>query len=402
MTTDNSHKPAPEGEEGEEEVMAEPVRNSYRRYTYIALTALLIGCLFLLGYLPRRIQTEKLDQAAKVENLPVVKTLKVTPDTKAIDLVLPSSTDAIRETPIWARTNGYLDRLLVDIGDHVKEGQPLAILDTPEVDQQLDQARADLVSIQAKQEIARISAERWMDLFQHNPEAISAQEVDERKATYNSAIADVISAQANVQRLEKIQGFKVIYAPFDGIITTRDIDIGSLISAGSNGQPQELFKIAKTDIIRVFVNVPQPYFRSIHDGLSADVLIREFSGRIFPGFVARTAKALDPIARTLLTEVHVENKKGEILTGLYAEVRFILKSDSMRFFVPTDALIIRTGEPQIAILDAQNKVHLKTVKIGNDMGSQVEIIGGLQDGDIIVINPTEKIREGVQVKVVKP
>lgn len=399
MTTDNSHLPAPEGEEGEEEVMAEPVRRSYRRYAYIALTALLITGLFLLGYFPRRMQTQKLDQAAKVEELPVVRTLKVSPDTKAIELVLPSSTDAIRETPIWARTNGYLDRLFVDIGDHVKEGQPLATLDTPEVDQQLHQARADLVSFQAKQEIARISAERWLDLFQHNPEAISAQEVDERKATYNSAIADVISAQANVQRLEKIQGFKVIYAPFDGIITQRDIDIGSLISAGSNGNPQELFKIAKTDIIRVFVNVPQPYFRSIQDGLSAEVMIREFPGRIFPGFVARTAKSLDPVARTLLTEVHVENKNGAILKGLYAEVRFTLKSETQRFIVPTDALIIRTGAPQIATVDAQNIIHLKTVKIGNDMGSKVEIVDGLQDGDLIIVNPTEKIREGIEVTI---
>ncbi|MCE5316501.1 MAG: efflux RND transporter periplasmic adaptor subunit [Parachlamydia sp.] len=397
--SEDSHLPAPE--EDEEEVMAEPIRRSYHRYIYIALTALLITGLFLLGYFPRRMQTRKLDQAAKVEEVPVVKTLKVTPDTKEIELVLPSSTDAIRETPIWARTNGYLDRLLVDIGDHVKEGQPLATLDTPEVDQQLHQARADLVSFQAKQEIARISAERWMDLFKHNSEAISAQEVDERKATYNSAIADVISAQANVQRLEKIQGFKVIYAPFDGIITQRDIDIGSLISAGSNGAPQELFKIAKTDVIRVFVNVPQPFFRSIQDGLSADVIIREFPGRIFPGFVARTAKALDPIARTLLTEVHVENKNGEILTGLYAEVRFNLKSDKKRFIVPTEALIIRSGAPQIAILDSKDTVHLKTVKIGNDMGSKIEIVDGLQDGDIIVVNPTEKIREGVQVKVAK-
>lgn len=396
MTTDNL--PTPEGEEGEEEEVAEPGRRSYRRFTYIALTALLIGGFFLLGYLPRRSQTIKLEQAAKVEELPLVKTLTVTPDTAEIELVLPSSTDAIRETPIWARTNGYLDRLLVDIGDHVKEGQPLATLDTPEVDQQLYQAKADLVSFQAKQEIARITAERWMDLFQHNPEAISAQEVDERKATYNSAIADVVSAQANVQRLEKIQGFKVIYAPFDGIITQRDVDIGSLISAGSNGNPQELFKIAKTDVIRVFVNVPQPYFRSIQDGLSAEVIIREFPGRIFPGFVARTAKALDPIARTLLTEVHVENKNGDILKGLYAEVRFNLKSETLRFIVPTDALIIRSGMPQIAVLVDQNTIHLKTVKIGNDMGSKVEIVGGLQEGNVIVVNPTDKIRENVKVK----
>lgn len=398
MTTpENSNLPAPEGED--EEFIEEEVPKGHRHRYIIALTVLLISALFFIGYFPRHVQHKKLKLAAQAVAAPVVRTLKVTPDNKKVRLILPSSTEAIHVTPIWARTNGYLNQFLVDIGDSVKEGQLLATIDTPEVDQQLHQARADLVSAIARRDIARITAERWVDLYQHNSEAISKQEVDERKAAYDSAVADVLSAEANVQRLEKIQGFKNIYAPFDGIITQRDIDNGSLITEGSNGMPQELFKIAETDIIRVFVNVPQTFFRSIQDGLKADILIREFPGKIFPGFVARTAKALDPIARTLLTEVHVMNKSGEILTGLYAEVQFLLTLDTLHFIVPTDALIIRTGEPQIAVLDAQRKVQLKTVKIGNDMGSTVEIIAGLQEGDIIVVNPNEKIKNGVQVDV---
>lgn len=355
--------------------------------------------LFLIGFFPRYFHSKTLNQAAALQELPKVVTMKLKEETKAMQLVLPSSLEAIRVTPIWARVDGYLKQFFVDIGDHVKEGDLLAVIETPEIDQQVDQAKAELASAVSKREIASISAERWQDLYKHNPQAISSQEVDERKATYTSTTADVNSAEANLKRLQETQEFKNILAPFDGVIIERDIDMGSLITAGSNGTPQQLFKIAKEDVLRVFVNVPQYYFRSIHNGLTADVIIREFPERVFKGVVARNARALDPTARTLLTEVHIDNKEGILFPGLYAMVNFNLVSDTVRFIVPTAAVIIRADTPQLALVNAEGIVQLKPVRISLDKGSQMEIMDGLKEGDEIVINPNEKIKDGVKIQV---
>lgn len=376
-----------------------PVASKRKAFYLIGTAALVLVGLFALGYYPRYVHSQKLEKAADREDLPVVVTEILKPENKAIHLVLPSSLEAIRVTPIWARTNGYLNRFLVDIGDHVKQGQLLAVIETPEVDKQVDQARADLASSIAKLNIAKVSFDRWQDLYQYNKEAISEQEVDERKATYQSAVADVNSAKANLKRLIKTQQFKNIYAPFDGVIIERNIDQGSLVSAGSNGTPQQLFRIAKIDVLRAFVNVPQYNFRSIRNGLTAGVNIREFPDQVFKGEVVRNAQALDPIARTLLTEIHIDNKEGTLVPGLYAEVKFTLTPDTLRFIVPTEAVIIRSGQPQIAVLKKDNVVELKTVKIGHDMGSKMEIMDGLQENEVIVINPNEKIKSGVKVKI---
>lgn len=380
----------------------EEPQKSHLRYYLIAFTVILLLVLFLAGFFPRYIQRKELNQAAAAENAIIVKTMQVKPDKKKLEIVLPSSLQANFITPIWARSDGYLLMWYFDIGDTVKQGQLLAEIDTPEVDKQYDQTKADLASAKARLEIARISAERWEDLYKHNPEAISVQEVDERRTTYESAKADVNSFDANMKRLEKLQGFKHIYAPFDGTIIERDIDIGSLITAGSNGNPQQLFRIAQTDILRVFVNVPQYAYRLIYYGQPVDVIVREFPNKVFKGVVVRTSKSLDPIARTLLTQVDIDNKNGELYPGLYAEVKFELVPDIVNFIVPTEAVIIRAGLPQVAVLDDKNVVHLKTVKIGLDMGSKMEIIDGLQENDTIVVNPTEKIKDGVHVEILDP
>lgn len=376
----------------------EPV-GGHLRSRFIIGAALVIAALCAIGFLPRYFHWKELEDQASKEGLVYVRTMSVKPDTASLELVLPSSTEAIRITPLWARTDGYLSNFFADIGDVVKEGQLLAVIDTPEVDQQVDQAKADLASAIARRDIARISADRWQDLYNHNPKAISTQEVDERNSTYTSAKADVIAAEANLKRLEKLQGFKNIYAPFNGVIIERDIDIGSLITAGSNGNPQQLFRIAKTDILRVFVQVPQYYFRMIFYGQTADVLIREFPDRVFKGVVARTSKALDPIARTLLTEVHIDNKERLLFPGLYANVKFTLQADTPRFIIPTEAVIIRAGDPQVAVVRDDHTIELRTVKIGLDMGKSMEIIDGLKDKDVIVINPTDKIRNGTHVQI---
>lgn len=367
----------------------------------ISLVAILLAGLFIAGYLPRYRHEKKIDHKAAKEIYPVVRTMALKAESPHVNIVLPSSLQAIRETPIWARTNGYLNDLYVDIGDHVKQGRLLAVIDTPEVDKQVDQARADLANSIAKLNIARVTTDRWEALYKHNSEAISEQEVQERRATFLSAEADVNSAKANLRRLIKTQQFKNIYAPFDGVITERNIDLGSLISAGSNGMPQQLFKIAKIDILRAFVNVPQYNFRSIKNGLPADVVIREFPDRVFPGVIVRNAQALDPIARTMLTEVHINNKDGVLVPGLYTEVKFNLKEDGVRFIVPIEAIIIRSGLPEVALLNKDNVVQLKTVKIGHDMGNKMEIMDGLKENDVIVVNPNEKIRNGVKVKVLE-
>lgn len=386
--------------EPEQQQNPTPPPSKKARPLLIGGIAVLIICAIVFGFVPRLAQWKKIEKIASDPKLPSVSIMEVKAETKPIDLVLPSTTDGIHITPIWARTDGYLSEFLVDIGDRVKSGQLLAVIDTPEVDKQLLQARADLQSAIAKLEIARITAQRWEKLYSSNPQAVPQQEVDERAATFHSAEADVKAFQENVDRLEKIKGFQKIYAPFDGTIIERNIDIGSLITAGSNGNPQQLFKIAQMDILRVFVNVPQSFFRLIKDGVTADVLIKEFPSRTFKGTVARTAGALDPIARTLLTEVHIDNTDHALMVGLYAEVHFSLIPDVAYFIIPTQALIIRTGEPKVAIIDDKNIVSMVPVTIGRDFGKTIEVTSGLNQNDKLITNPSERIKRDIKVQVI--
>lgn len=381
-----------------DEPNAPPPSGSKRPYVIGILIAVIL-ILMVLGFIPKYIQREKIEREAAEDPLLVVTVMEAKADTNEIPLVLPSYLDAIHITPIWARTNGYLGKLYTDIGDYVEEGQLLAEIETPEVDQQLNQSRADLLGFIAQEEIALISTNRWQELYKRNPQAISKQEVDERAATYNNAVANVESAAANVKRLEYLSNFKRILAPFDGIIIKRDIDLGSLITQGSNGNPQEMFQIARTDVIRAFVNVPQPFFRFITDGLPAQATIQQYPGKIFRGEVARNARALDPIARTLLTEVHIQNKSRELLVGLYAQIKFMLKPDAQVFIIPIAALIIGSGPPFVALLGEHNVVHMQQVEIGRDFGSSVEIVRGIKENDTIITNPTVRIQEGVTVRV---
>lgn len=375
-----------------------PPNKKIRPFLVVGI-AVLIAIAIVLGLMPRLAQWKKIEQIAADPKLPSVTIMEVKAETKPTDLVLPSTTEGMHITPIWARTDGYLSEFLVDIGDNVKEGQLLAVIDTPEVDKQLLQARADLQSSIAKLEIARISAQRWEDLYTRNAQAVSRQEVDERNASLRSAQADVNAAQENVNRLEKIKGFQQIYAPFDGTIIQRNIDVGSLITAGSNGNPQQLFKIAQMNTIRVFVNVPQSYFRLIKEGVTTDVFVREFPSRTFKGTVARTAGALDPIARTLLTEIHIDNSDRALLVGLYAEVHFSLIPDVPYFIIPTQALVIHTGDPRVALVDDNGNVSLVTVTLGRDFGKTIEVTSGLKQNDKLIINPSERIKRTTKVQV---
>lgn len=382
--------------------------NGKLRILVICILFLVIAGLILLELFPRFRQFEKLEKEAAAEfPAPVVRVMIAKPNKKEVDLVLPSYLQAINVTPIWARVNGYLRNWYADIGDKVSKGQLLADIETPELDQELDQARANLVNFEAQLEIARISADRWQNLYHRNSEAISVQEVDERNSTFRSAIANVHAAEANVRRLEAFQAFKQIYAPFDGIITRRDIDIGSLITAGSSGilfpaplgNPQELFQIAKIDILRAFVDVPQTYYRLIKDGLEAQTTIKEYPGKIFKGAVDRTTGSLDPIARTLRTQVNIYNPKGELLPGVYAQIKFSFVPDTLTFIIPTNALVILSGPPYVAVVDEDHKVRLQQVEIGLDFGKFVEITSGIKENDLIIVNPTTRIQDGVVVQI---
>ncbi len=357
--------------------------------------------LFLPAYFFYRLRVERSAAFAKESEKPLlVHTLVVHPENKETELVLPSFLDAINITPIWARTNGYLTDWLVDIGDKVKQGDLLATIDTPDVDQEVVQAEGDLAAAIARESIARVTAERGTELFQINPDAISREELDQMIAAHEQSLADIQAANGRVNRFRYLQGFKNLYAPFDGTIIERDIDIGSLITAGSTLAAQQMFQIAKSDVLRAFVNVPQNYFHLIQDGMEAEITVPQFPKKIFTGRINRNAGALDPLARTLLTQVNIDNKKGELLPGLYTEVKFKFKPEkgTGNFIVPIEAVIFRTGPALVAVVGKDNKVHLKEVKIGRDYGAKVEIVEGLSDGDEIVDPATDRIKDGMEIK----
>lgn len=368
---------------------------AYYAYGFLVIT---LALLFFIGIRPKFVLAEKITKLANETSLPKVTILEAKGINQPVELTLPSTLDAINSTPLWARVDGYIRTFKTDIGDVVKEGDILAEIETPELDQQYTQSMAELKTLKARLHIARITADRWSNLYDEDNESISKQEVDQRGADLEASIAEVNSAQANVDRLRKTLAFKQIVAPFDGIIIERNIDIGSLITAGSASHHQQLFKIAKTNIMRVFVNVPQRFFRSIKKDLVADVTISEFPEKIFKGTVARYAKALDPVARTLLTEVHISNTDYELLVGLYAEVKLLLKPDNRYYLIPTCAVMIRADGPKVAILDENDTIRLNRVTLGLDHGKMMEITSGIQENDHVITNPSDKTTEGRKVQ----
>lgn len=374
-------------------------RPAVRNWILIAGTVVIILFLFVAELIPRLFNQRQTDALAKEDPLPRVAVMQLTPNTKPIELILPSTAQANHFTPIWSRVNGYLVRYLVDIGDRVKAGELLAEIDTPETDEQLAQAQADLLNSMVERDIAKITSDRWQKLWDKNKEAVSKQEVDQYHANLQSTEALVLMNEKNVSKYLYQQQFKYIYAPFDGIITERLVDIGSLVYGSVNGISQELFQIVETDIIRFFVDVPQTYFTQIKDGLDVEVAILQLPNKIFKGTVTRFAKALDPIARTMQTQIDVKNEEGILYAGLYGTVKFLLTPDEINFTIPTTAVIITSGRPHVAIVDENNIVHLRPIDIGRDYGNRMEIISGLKENEQIVTIPSDKIREGVKVEM---
>ncbi|HEX4228099.1 MAG TPA: efflux RND transporter periplasmic adaptor subunit [Bryobacteraceae bacterium] len=341
------------------------------------------------------------------------------------DVTLPGNMQAIEEAPIYARVSGYITHRYADIGDKVKAGQVLADIDAPELDQELmqarataahsiamlGQARASLVQAQAKMTLAKATLDRWVTLATRG--VVSHQEKDQKQSDFDSAAAevealkssvsaaeaDVAAQNANVHRLQDLTGFKHVSAPFAGVITTRNIDVGNLIEDGSDSSTRELFHIAKFDTLRIMVNVPQPDAPLIHDGGLAFVQVTEFRGREFPGQIARTADSLDPNSRTLLTEVHIPNQEGILLPGMFTSVRFPLQQTAPAVVIPADVLIVDARGTQAATVDRSNVVHLLHLTLGRDFGATIEVVNGLQPGQRLIVNPPDTLTDGAKVDV---
>jgi RND family efflux transporter MFP subunit len=310
---------------------------------------------------------------------------------------LPGTLQAYVESPIYARTNGYLKKWYHDIGSSVKKGDLLADIDTPEVDQQLDQARADLNTSKANVQLSEITAARYSELLK--TDGVSKQEVDNALGDLAAKRAMVQSSEANVRRLEDLESFKRIYAPFGGVLTQRNVDIGMLINAGNGGTSQQLFYLAQTDPIRVYVNVPEAYAPSIHAGLGAYLELTQYPGQKFQGKVVRTANAIDLSTRTLLTEVDVPNASGQLLPGGYAQVHLGVKVKGQRLQVPGNALLFRSEGLRAVVVDANHHAHLQTLAIGRDYGVTLEVLNGLKADDWIVLNPADSLIDGQAVHV---
>jgi RND family efflux transporter MFP subunit len=392
------HDQVPAGQRDEHSTQNAP--QAPRRSRLFLVLVLIVIVLLLAGgftLIQRRSQYQALAKETETLAIPTVSVVHPIAEASAEDLVLPSTLQAYVESPIYARTSGYLKKWYHDIGTRVKKGELLADIDTPEVDQQLAQSRAELGTAQANQNLSQITATRYEGLLK--TDSVSKQEADNASGDLAAKRANTASAQANVGRLQELESFKHIYAPFAGVITRRNVDLGNLINAGNGGSAQLLFSLAQTDPIRVFVNVPEVYAPAVHAGLDAYLELQQFPGQKFYGKVARTADSIDLNTRTLLTEVDVPNKNGELLPGGYAQVHLEVKVNAARLEVPVNALLFRSEGLRAVVVDSNHKTHLQALTIGRDYGTTLEVLQGLKADDLIVINPADSLDDNVQVNV---
>jgi RND family efflux transporter MFP subunit len=346
----------------------------------------------------RMSEHKALAQQTEQMAIPYVSVIRGTPINTNSEMVLPGTLKPYVESPLYARTNGYLKKWYKDIGSHVTKGEILAEIDTPEIDQQLAQARADLVTSQANLSLATLTATRYQDLIKSD--SVSRQDLDNANGDLAARRAMAQSADANVKRLEEMESFKRVYAPFTGIITQRNVDTGTLINAGNGGNAtKEMFDLAEIDPMRVYVAVPQAYSPSIHLGLKACLSLTELAQRNFCGQVVRTANSIDPTTRTLLTEVDVPNPSGTLLPGAYAEVRFNVKFTGQRLSLPINALLFRPDGTMAAVVGPDNRINLKKLTIGRDFGNALEVLQGIDATDNIVVNPPDALEQGEPVNL---
>jgi len=364
----------------------------------VALMAAALGLAIYAGVRSRRAADAALKQATTDARVSVVNVVSPQPGAPTHEIVLPGTTQAFTDAAIFARTNGYVKAWYFDIGARVKQGQLLAEIETPEVDQQLQQARADLETAQANLRQAQITADRWVALLESD--SVSKQETDQAVSALSAAKATVSSNVANVRRLEELQKFEKIYAPFDGVITARNIDIGVLINAGSTPPGREMFHMTAIHRLRVFVAVPEVYSRAAQPGTVATLNLDAFPGRSFHGTLVRTANAIDLASRTLLVEVDVDNPGGELLPGAYVFVHLKLPTQvaSATVTVPANTLLFRAEGLQVAVVRG-GQAQLVPVRIGRDFGTTVEIVSGLQPTDQVIVAPSDSLISGTRVRI---
>ncbi len=368
----------------------------------LAFVVIVLAVVIYSGIHQRAASESALGSSTERAALPTVNVVQPTSEALSQEVVLPGNTQPFNDTPIYARTNGYLKHWYVDIGAHVKQGQLLAEIETPEIDQQLDQARADLKNAQANEQLAQTTAARWQNLLKTN--SVSKQETDQAVSNLSAQQASVDSSAANVHRLEQLQSFEKVTAPFAGVITARNTDIGALINAGAGSAPQELFHMAAVNTLRVYVAVPEVDTDAAQTGAKATLTLDEFPGEIFPGTIVRNSDSIDAASRTLNVEVDVDNTQGRIKTGAYAMVHLKraptthTSAQSQALTIPSNTLLFRSEGLRVGVV-RDGRAELVPVTIGRDFGATVEVVAGLQPTDRVIVNPSDSLTSGTPVEV---
>src|ERR1700692_1340391 len=376
-----------------------PKHASSKHWLGFAIAVIVVAALLGSGIWSRVKARNTLNAQTKQAALTAVSVVAPKATAPADELVLPGNVQPFITSPIYARTNGYLKKWYFDIGAHVKAGQLLAVIETPEVDQQLQQARSNLLTAQANLELASITKTRYQGLLKSN--AVAQQDVDNAVGTFNANKAIVEADKAAVEQYSALVSFEKVYAPFDGVITARNTDIGDLINSGSSSNVKtDLFHIAQPGKLRAYVNVPEEYSQGIKSGMTAELSLAEFPGRKFQGQLVRTASAINMTTRTLLIEVDVDNHTGTLLTGSYAEVHLKLPGPTSTYIIPANTLLFRTEGLRVGVVK-DGKVVLTRVTPGHDFGNDIEVVSGLKANDQIIVNPPDSIVSGQQVQIVQ-
>jgi RND family efflux transporter MFP subunit len=370
--------------------------------------ALVFAALLVAGVVPRLRDARELQaESASVRATPEVMVVTVKRSGPTSAFVLPGSIEALHTSPLYARTSGYVTKWTADIGAHVTAGEMLAEIESPEIDQQAEQAKASLGQLHANLNLSKQTLDRWLALVKDS--AVTQQEVDVNQAAYDAAVANLKAGEANYQHLVELQRFERVVAPFSGVVTSRSVDVGNLVTAGatlgstgSTASARPLFTVSGTDTVRIYVDVPQSAMSLVQPGAHVDVLVREIPNRVFRGTVARNARALDAASRTLLTEIQIPNKSGVLVPGMYVQVKFEITNATPPLLIPANTLVVRSDGPQVAIVGPSNTVHYSRLELGRDFGDQVEVVAGIDDGAQLVVNPSDNVREGVTVRVLAP
>jgi RND family efflux transporter MFP subunit len=361
------------------------------KFAVVAIAGALVAGGIII-FVVRSFQASALAASTELHAKQYVTTINPKPGGDGLPLTLPGTLQGINEATVYARSNGYIVRWIKDIGSSVKKGELLAEIAAPEIDQELSQAVASQQQAASSESLARSTALRWQSL--REKDAVTQQDLDERQSTYLQAQANLASAQANTLRLRNLQGFNRVVAPFDGVVTSRTIDVGDLVDAGNGGVGKALFTIAQIDPLRLYVFVPQVYAQQVKVGDLVTVTLPEHEGQEYQGSIARTARAIDTGTRTMQVEIRVPNPKDALIAGAYVQVNLPIKQDGEALLVPTNVLLFRPDGPRVATVDAAGRVRLSAVKLGTDFGSTVAILSGLKADDRVVLNPADSLADG--------